>query len=641
MLATALGMSLSYVIGGYAAHSTVAMIVVAAVWGYLYGLICSLGSTAAAVGLNSVVALVIADVFAKSNLASIPYQALFVLFGGIEQTLLLVVLWPTRRYSAERHALGDAYRALGQYAGDLGTTTPAALHPGVITSVRQTLADPAPFSKRGDIATFQALLDEAERARATLAGLVTDRYRYERRNEPETVRKLAELGSAVAPLLEEIATALHEGRAPTSFGGEWQRADAAAQTLASLPGAIGKHARSQAQALLGQLRTAWRTADVPADERGGRVEPPRSRAPRLLRLSRFREALFTLRANLGFDSPFGRHALRLAAALGIAMAIARSGAVPRGYWIAMTAALVLRPDFQATFTRGFARILGTLLGAVVATVIVVAAHPSQALLTGLAVLFAALGYFVFTLNYAVYTLTVTAYVVFLLALSGSAQEHDAVLERTIATLLGAGLATFAYLIWPTWEAGRARTALADQVDAYRRNIRAILGAYVKPDTRDAQRLRELQNAAWQARVRAEHSVDTMIAEPERTHAIAASAALGVLAAAQRIGIAQLTLRSYLDEAAAVPRPVLIPLRDGLDMGLQRCVALLRGNAQAPPMPPLREIYVETEKRLAQAQDADTAVILTECDLFVDGVNTIGELLNTPRVRVPRRNERIR
>lgn len=639
MLATAFGMSLSYLVGGYAAHSSVAMVLVAVLWGYFYGLVCSLGPSASAVGLNSVVALVIADVFARSSTSLIAYQALFVLLGGIEQTLLLVVLWPTRRYSAERHALGDAYRALGQYVHDLGTRSVSAVHPNVIASVRATLADPAPFSKRGDIAAFQALLDEAERVRATLAGLVTDRYRYEKRNDSATVGKLARLGSAAAPLLEEIATALHEGRAPRPMDAAWERANAAAQALETLPGAIGKHARTQAQALLGQLRTAWRAAAAPADERDERAEPRRG-TPRLFRLSRLREALFTMHANLGFDSAFGRHALRLAVALGVAMAIARSGAVPRGYWIAMTAALVLRPDFRATFTRGFARVFGTLFGAVLATAIVVLAHPSQAVVTVLAIFFAALGYFVFSLNYAVYTLTVTGYVVFLLALSGSAQEHDAVLERTVATLLGAGLAALVYLLWPTWEAGRARSALADQIDAYRRNILAILGAYIEPATRDRKRLRELQHAAWQARIRAETSVDTMVAEPEHTHAIGSPAALGTLAALQRIGVAQLALRSYLDEATALPRPALIPLRDGLNTGMERCTELLDERTNAPAMPPLRELYLEAERHLAQARDPDADVILTECDLLVDGTNTIGELLSAPRIRVPRRNERV-
>lgn len=44
------------------------------------------------------------------------------------------------------------------------------------------------------------------------------------------------------------------------------------------------------------------------------------------------------------------------------------------------------------------------------------------------------------------------------------------------------------------------------------------------------------------------------------------------------------------------------------------------------MPPLRERYGETERLLQEAADEDAPVILAECDLLVDGLNTISDLL---------------
>ena len=49
------------------------------------------------------------------------------------------------------------------------------------------------------------------------------------------------------------------------------------------------------------------------------------------------------------------------------MTIAGSLALPRSYWLAMTIALVLKPDFGSTFSRGILRLAGTYVGLFVAT----------------------------------------------------------------------------------------------------------------------------------------------------------------------------------------------------------------------------------------------------------------------------------
>lgn len=625
MLATAAGMSLSMLVGGYAAHSTIGIVVAAALWGYACGIVSSLGAAATAVGLNSVIALVIADAFSGSSISGVPLQAVLVLAGGLEQTLLLVVLWPARRYSSERHVLGDAYRALGRFAAEMCGATVQAPHPAVIADVRETLADRAPFARRGDIAAFQALADEAERVRAALGALVTDRYRYDRRNESARVALLCGVGASAAPVLEEIANALHEARAPRVSGEEWQSVDRAAAALDALPGTIGKHARSQAHALAGQLRTAARVASAPASDVASL--PP---ARRYFAVAPIAQGAVALRSSLSLRSPYGRHAIRLAVALAATMLLARLGPFHRGYWIPMTAALVLRPDFRTTFTRGIARIAGTLFGAVVATLIVAWLPQSTNLDVALATLFAAVGYFAFNLNYAVYSATVTAYVVFLLALSG-VTGRDAVVERSIATLAGAGVAAVVYLAWPTWESHRVRKALAAQLSAYRAYASAILNAYVDPARFDRRRVRELQRAAWQARTGAEASVDTMLAEPHRTHAIAPRIALGILAAMQRVGVALLALNGYLDAAQRIPRPALGELVAGIDAAFARCIADLE-RASGERMPPLRDLYLEADRRFSSAPDADAEVVLAECDLIVDGLNTVEALLSSESAR---------
>ncbi len=73
------------------------------------------------------------------------------------------------------------------------------------------------------------------------------------------------------------------------------------------------------------------------------------------------------------------YAIRLGIALALATALYQIFHLPleRGYWIPMTVVLVLRSDFLTTFTRGIARLLGTMLGAVLTTLLLVFLAPSQ------------------------------------------------------------------------------------------------------------------------------------------------------------------------------------------------------------------------------------------------------------------------
>jgi len=77
--------------------------------------------------------------------------------------------------------------------------------------------------------------------------------------------------------------------------------------------------------------------------------------------------------------------------LAVAIAILVQRAIPlaHGQWIALTVALVLRPDFSSTFTRGFARIIGTIGGAVLASIIA-AFHPADAAYIALSIFFASI-----------------------------------------------------------------------------------------------------------------------------------------------------------------------------------------------------------------------------------------------------------
>ena len=136
--------------------------------------------------------------------------------------------------------------------------------------------------------------------------------------------------------------------------------------------------------------------------------------------------------------PTLRHALRAAISVALAAGIVRWTGLPNGYWAPMTALIVLKPQLRATRTRGLERLIGTLAGAGIASLISLAA-PSGPILLGLAVVSAWLAYGLQRSDYVFFTMAITATIVFVLALDHE-PELSTALHRLLATLLGGGLA---------------------------------------------------------------------------------------------------------------------------------------------------------------------------------------------------------
>lgn len=136
--------------------------------------------------------------------------------------------------------------------------------------------------------------------------------------------------------------------------------------------------------------------------------------------------------------PTLRHALRAAISVALATALIRWTGLPNGYWAPMTALIVLKPQLRATHTRGLERLIGTVVGAGIASLISLAA-PSGVVLLGLAVVSAWLAYGLQRSDYVFFTMAITATIVFVLALDHE-PELSTALHRLLATLLGGGLA---------------------------------------------------------------------------------------------------------------------------------------------------------------------------------------------------------
>jgi Fusaric acid resistance protein-like len=151
------------------------------------------------------------------------------------------------------------------------------------------------------------------------------------------------------------------------------------------------------------------------------------------------------------------YATRLAVTLGVSTYIYAKLHFASGYWIPMTALLVLKPGISDTVSRAIARTLGTITGALLASFAAAHLTPSTYVLAGCTVFFAWLAYATLNVNYALFSTCLTAYIVFILSLAGL-PSHAIAVRRTICTAIGGGLALAVRLVVISY---RKRTRLAD------------------------------------------------------------------------------------------------------------------------------------------------------------------------------------
>ena len=605
MVLASVVMAAAIFIGSVAGLSGITSVVACTAFALAGGLLSALGPAGAFIGLQAMIAVVLAGGFAAGPVEATE-RAAAVLAGGLLQTLLVAIVWPFRRFVQERRAIAAVYRTLSAYAATLASESPGAPEPHTLAATASPLDDPQPFARAADVLVFVALLDEAERIRSGLAAIALRHAPLLRSNHTCA----GEFAAVTAALLAEMAAAIEEGRAVADGAALWSALEACAGVFRGEPAF---------EAILGRLRAAWRMTSALAADAPGSAAADAPALPRPVPLPDFQDALITLRANLGLESSTFRHALRLAATVGLATAVYRAWGIERGYWITLTALIVLRPEFHDTIARGLARIAGTLAGAALATLIVWIYPPGHAALMVLIAVFVYGCYALFRINYAVFAACLTAYVIFLLMLSGIGEMTAATL-RALYTIAGGALALLAYTVWPTWAGRSAKAALAAMLDAHRAYVRLLLESFEDPARLDLKRLGGLRSTARLARSNAEAVVERMLEEPKSTRALSQRRAVGLLAALRRHALAALALHSGLEQAAHGPVPGLAPLRSEIDASLAEIAAALREDRPPGVLPPLRQ----TERALGTEA---SALVGAEADAMVDAIKSMADLLS--------------
>ena len=171
----------------------------------------------------------------------------------------------------------------------------------------------------------------------------------------------------------------------------------------------------------------------------------------------FRLGMFT--SNLRLDSPTCRYSLRVTVAVAIAMTLGTTvpGLADHGYWIVLTILVIMKPGFALTRQRNAWRLTGTLIGCVIALLILHATQNQTILLAALGAS-TIIGASLMLLNFLVASVFNTVAVLIAFDFI-EPMSTTVVWERAIDTLIGSAISFACSFLLPSWES-RFMTSLA-------------------------------------------------------------------------------------------------------------------------------------------------------------------------------------
>lgn len=155
-----------------------------------------------------------------------------------------------------------------------------------------------------------------------------------------------------------------------------------------------------------------------------------------------------LREQMDWRGGAMQFSFRLVVTALVSVSLYRTQTWASAYWIGMTAMLVPKPEFTQTVARGVMRASGTLLGALVCTLIVIAARPRGEVLAALALVFLFFTYLLVNVNYGSFSVALTGYICFILAVAHN-PPREVLAHRVAATVIGASLAFGIHLLFLT------------------------------------------------------------------------------------------------------------------------------------------------------------------------------------------------
>ncbi|MDF0371514.1 FUSC family protein [[Kitasatospora] papulosa] len=575
-LVSGASLAVSTFVGYVTVSHTLLFLALLILWTFAAGMTWAAGPTGGIIA-GSNVSIMLVTITLPTSVLDAAAHAGMMAFGGFVQAAL-IVLFPVRRWGAQRDALADALAGVADYARRLRNDPVAPFDPVPLMTARNAAAV-TPRQARRRPADLHGARGVAERLRPVLASLADPALGVPAEG-PERYWVWEILGAA-GSLLDSAARAVRHGD-PVQLDETALSVLKSPDTEVILTGPPRRAADRLVSLLADVIEIAEGTGTD--DRTPGEPLVPHRRRPTLLRLVPV--VYRSMRREMRRGSTILRHAVRVSAVAAAGYLLGAVLPFGHGYWAPMTAVMVMRPEFTQTYSRSVARFMGTVVGVAVATGIVQAAHPNAELSALLAVVSAGLMYLLMRTGYAVGQVCVSAYVVFLLGMAGD-DWSQTVPERVVLTLIGGILAMVAYAVYPAWETPRLRDRLAAWVVTDGRYAATVLDRYADPASRSLEDVRTALLTTREARVAWQEALEKARHEPVRHRGISRTSAADAQDALAQFGRVAMLMEAHLPAASATPVPEAAALADALRRATEEGAKAVR-ERRIPDWGPVRE-----------------------------------------------------
>ncbi len=520
-------------------------------------------------GVTVLVTFAIALSVPVPNTSAIFLRAAFIIIGGFWALVLAMVVWPLQPYRPVRIAVSACYRTIADYLDAIVAKSARGERPDSwelkqhLVTVRTAIEagrTAVAVSRRGrsvETGRGERLLILHELSDQLYAHIIaltdvadslpaTDGDAPSRHALTNALESLAAFVRHLAGDIESEGADV--ARLPVTWGGSAMRdaGDPGYEPVAALLDRMADYATA-ASATVATLNSGAESAEHVGVLDIGEVGVPRS-------------PLFSLAAVVNPESVVLHHALRLAIVTSAAVLLTRLLHLNHDYWVTLTAVVILQPYSGATRQKALQRVVGTVLGGVVAAGLS-ALFQSFVAVAVLVAIFTTLCVALLPLNYGAYAVFGTPAFV-LLAESSVGDWHLAGL-RIINTLIGGALALFgARVLWPSQERNRTPEYAADALRANRDFLRVAVGLATQAPGPMPTQLRDARRRLALAASNAEESFQRLTGEhggpPDRlepimaflvyTRRFASSTAALALASTASGATAPAALESFATEA---------------------------------------------------------------------------------------------
>ena len=294
----------------------------------------------------------------------------------------------------------------------------------------------------------------------------------------------------------------------------------------------------------------------------------------------WQQVIRPLRANMSWQSPALRHALRTAVTAALPLAFTMYWFSPYDHWLTITVVATMQPYYSLAYTRAVERIIGTALGGIIAAAVGLVCTTQVSIAAAMFVLSIS-AFAIRAVSFGLFMMALTPLIV-LLVETGAPDTHEwtIALARAALTAIGGLLAVGAnFCLWPSREpdlvAAEVKNAITAHATYAEANFSTLLGEGSQTSLDQARRGAGVSSNALEA------LITRALLEPGTTNQDPLEAAVVIDAALRRCAGRLATLQHNRAAMAELSADTVRIWRDWVGGSLRK---LGSGNSDLAPRP---------------------------------------------------------